>query len=207
MIVVIFFLIFSISQATAVTVIEQGVAASIQNTLSATAVSPSYDTEASEKAVEDYNRRQNERENDPNFNNRAPDDFNNSYNADNNSYNPDNNLDNYSENIQIPKGGSDSANVDANKRLLENNNNSSNKASYDKKGLQILYTKKCTSKDKTCNRGAVLTNIKSIVFDYNNRRGLYAKVPKNKEANKNEQIASQKEQSSNDRGLASEPKQ
>ena len=41
--------------------------------------------------------------------------------------------------------------------------------------IQIFYKKKCLPSQKDCNRGAVLTNIKSVIFNYAHTRGSFAK--------------------------------
>ena len=40
--------------------------------------------------------------------------------------------------------------------------------------IQIFYKRKCASNQANCNRGAVLTNIRSVIFDYAHTRGSFA---------------------------------
>ena len=44
---------------------------------------------------------------------------------------------------------------------------------YDRK-TQVFYKKRCEASDKTCFRHPVFTNIKSVVFNYQHRRGVFA---------------------------------
>ena len=41
--------------------------------------------------------------------------------------------------------------------------------------IQIFYKRKCNSVEKRCDRGPVLTNIKSVIFDYAHTRGSFSK--------------------------------
>ena len=45
-----------------------------------------------------------------------------------------------------------------------------------KKSVQVFYKKKCQPSQKNCNRGPVLTNIKSVIFDYAHSRGSFAQA-------------------------------
>ena len=40
--------------------------------------------------------------------------------------------------------------------------------------VQVFYKNKCLPSQKDCDRGAVLTNIKSVIFDYAHTRGSFA---------------------------------
>ena len=44
-----------------------------------------------------------------------------------------------------------------------------------KAGIQVFYKNKCSASQKDCSKGAVLTNIKSVIFDYAQSRGSFAK--------------------------------
>ena len=44
-----------------------------------------------------------------------------------------------------------------------------------KSGMQVFYKNTCTASQKNCRRGAVLTNIKSVIFNYAHSRGIFAK--------------------------------
>lgn len=44
-----------------------------------------------------------------------------------------------------------------------------------KAGIQVFYKRTCPAPQENCNRGAVLTNIKSVIFDYSHSRGSFAK--------------------------------
>ena len=45
-----------------------------------------------------------------------------------------------------------------------------------KAGIQIFYKRDCSASQKNCNKGAVLTNIKSVIFDYAHTRGSFAEA-------------------------------
>ena len=47
-----------------------------------------------------------------------------------------------------------------------------------KAGIQIFYKKNCAPSQKNCSKGAVLTNIKSVIFDYAHSRGSFAELKK-----------------------------
>jgi len=40
--------------------------------------------------------------------------------------------------------------------------------------VQVFYKRKCLSSQKDCNRGAVLTNITSVIFNYAHTRGSFS---------------------------------
>lgn len=44
-----------------------------------------------------------------------------------------------------------------------------------KASMQIFYKRSCSPSEVNCNKGAVLTNIKSVIFDYAHSRGSFAK--------------------------------
>ena len=43
-----------------------------------------------------------------------------------------------------------------------------------KRSVQVFYKRECPPSQKNCDRGAVLTNIKSVIFDYAHTRGSFA---------------------------------
>ena len=45
------------------------------------------------------------------------------------------------------------------------------------KSAQVFYKKKCLPSRSDCNRGAVLTNIPSVIFDYAVSRGIFEEKP------------------------------
>ena len=46
------------------------------------------------------------------------------------------------------------------------------------RNIQVFYKRGCEPSQKNCHRGAVLTNIKSLIFDYAHRRGSFSKIEK-----------------------------
>lgn len=189
MFIFLFNLSFLTSQALANTLLEQSATLSIQNTLSNTA-SPSYDTEESKKAIENYNKSLEKRSAQ----------YENSY--DNPSHDLRHDYDKPSHEKRYERDEQDKLSSVIQQQIANhdyNKNKTLQDGSYNKK-LQVLYTKICppeTYSNKECNRGPVLTNIKSVVFDYNNRKNMYANVPKVKKdkANKtkNTNLLSQSE--------------
>ena len=49
-----------------------------------------------------------------------------------------------------------------------------------KTSTQVFYKRKCSSVQKNCDRGPLLTNIKSVIFDYAHTRGSFAQSQKAK---------------------------
>ena len=49
-----------------------------------------------------------------------------------------------------------------------------------KTSTQVFYKKKCSSVQKNCDRGPLLTNIKSVIFDYAHNRGSFSQSQKAK---------------------------
>ena len=49
-----------------------------------------------------------------------------------------------------------------------------------KRKFQVFYKRDCQASQKNCHRGAVLTNIKSLIFDYAHKRGSFSEIKKEK---------------------------
>ena len=186
MFIVVFFSSLFSFNVNATTLPEISAAQGIHNTLNSQAT-PNYDTEDVRQRVQDYEREQEERS-------RQYDSIvNNSSSIDRPPINPDD------------LGGN------LNNQELERANRHEDDVDY-KTGSTVLYTKKCDPKSQNCNRGAVFTNVKSVIFDYNNRRGRFANVPKSKQPGSKvagktateTKVADTKEAKESERGLASE---
>jgi len=79
--------------------------------------------------------------------------------------------------IKDPSNEEEKKNQDENSNLVIQN---TKPVDYES-SIQVFYKKDCSNLPNNCQRGAVLTNIKSVIFDYAHARGSFAKPSKESE--------------------------
>lgn len=106
--------------------------------------------------------------------------------SENSDYNNYENSDNYKKSTSSYEGSPESSRDTYQEKQAQSNIKN---IDYNK-GLQVFYKKSCKAGEKKCHRGAVLTNINSVIFDYAKARGRFADL-KNKRSLASETSASQ----------------
>ncbi len=171
--------------AGAVTLGEVGAAAGIAGALQGTAqTQPQKNLDKAKQAIQNYEQVQNQKIKEAE-NIRSPDSAPANH-LDGPAENlaepaPANHLEGHAENLSEPSLPPEDKSQHSAKEELDEDEDLRDKEEYQdanpvdyKARMLVFYKRKCPPSQKRCNRGAVLTNIKSVIFNYAHTRGSFA---------------------------------